>query len=170
MKSPNKYLFLCGVLSIFLLLPSGASAQTDSIRVEYGEEQAEKSDYTFKEAYNYLIRAQVEEKTLFKIGVNGFGYGSNFGGLVYTNIGVEQKLWAPISVYAEYKRAFRFLASDQYRSWPINDFNIRGGFRYYYNINRRIRQGKSANNFSVNYFSRWCLQGVVVFNYLTIIS
>ena len=35
----------------------------------------------------------------------------------------------------------------------VTEYRYRGGVRYYFNMQRRILKGKSANNFSANYLS-----------------
>nr|MDQ3102201.1 hypothetical protein [Bacteroidota bacterium] len=53
------------------------AAQKDTTRVEYSEESEQASDFNLQETYNYLIRAQVEERSMLKIAINNFGFGSD---------------------------------------------------------------------------------------------
>ena len=71
---------LFNILAAFLLIfifsvPS--MAQNDSVKVEYSEENPEKSDFKIKEKYKYLRKNKVEEKSLFKIAVVDANFGIN---------------------------------------------------------------------------------------------
>jgi len=139
-----KYFLL--IIATFLSCSATVFAQTDSTKIQYSEETATTSDFNLKETYNYLIRAQVEEKTLLKIGVHGFGM-SHSGSYLKYGFGFEQKIKPSFSVLAELQHTLE-------KDWPLKDnptFSLNIGARYYYNINARIRKGKSANNFSANY-------------------
>jgi hypothetical protein len=134
--------------SILFLLTGLASGQTtDSTKVEYTEETNESSDFSLKESYNYLIRAQVEEKALLKLGIAGFGI-SNKGSYLTYVVAYEKKLKPEFSVIAEVRHRVGKKVSYEHRE-TVAAFNAGG--RYYYNLNKRIRKGKSANNFSANY-------------------
>ncbi len=120
------------------------AAQNDTTRVEYSEESEHTSDFSLKETYNYLIRAQVEERSMFKIAINNFGFGSEGSFLTY-GIAYEQKITPAVSYMAEIKH----IVSNAKYFIPSYSLNV--GTRFYYNINNRIRKVKSANNFSANY-------------------
>ena len=140
-----------------LLLTLTAQAQTDSVRTTYSQESVQRdtikqrSGSRFLAAYRKFIRAQVEETTLVKIGGWPIGIvGSNSDRLGWgfsSEVAVEQKLTP----------AFSFLLSGKTRYWHLTPESERvtiNGIvagRWYYAMNRRIRQGKSANNFSDQY-------------------
>lgn len=130
-----------------LLLSLQALAQKDSTRVVFSEESAETSDFRLVETYNYIIRAQIEEKSLLKLGVQDFAL-SSAGSYVQYGAAFEHKLRPSLSVLAEVQQS---LQTRQFSGLKAYSFNA--GARYYYNMNRRIRKGKSANNFSANYLS-----------------
>lgn len=132
--------------ALLLFCPAFVFAQSDTTKVKISEESAATSDFSLKETYNYLIRAQVEEKSLLKIGVHGLGF-SHKGGYLKYGIGFEQKLKPSVSVLGDFIHTLEF--DDPIADNPKFAFNL--GARYYYNIERRIRKGKSANNFSANY-------------------
>lgn len=146
-----KYIF--AIIVALLCCPATVFAQADSTKVQYSEENVASSDFNLKETYNYLIRAQVEEKTLLKIGVNGYNFGGSGSQLDYASltygVGLEQKIKPSFSVLGEFRHT---LSSGN--PWVENPkFALNLGARYYYNIESRIRKGKSANNFSANYLA-----------------
>ena len=152
------------LLGLLLSLPRLASAQTapDTTRIRYSEEtvsEPELAPRQLGEAYSQLTRLQIEEQTLWKIGLNNFGGISNadsplFAGRYGLYLIYERKVRPNASVMAE-------LAPDllRYRTLPgesvRHTLSVRSQVagRYYYNLNQRIRKGKSASNFSANYLS-----------------
>lgn len=106
----------------------------------------------FVKAYQKFIRAQVEEKTLIKIGaLPQFGYAGYVGPAygVSTQLGVEHKLIPAISVLVALHTDYQHLGS------LSEEVRLRGVLagRWYYAQNRRIRAGLSANNFSHQYLT-----------------
>lgn len=149
------------LLLLLLALGGTAAAQTqpaapDSSRISYEEETMPAplgppvgSEPT---SLSRLTRLQVEEQELWKLGLNNFGvdeYESRFG----VHLGYERKLSTAWSVLGELSPdIFRY----QHDSADVNTHTAVGarvqvGSRYYYNLNQRIRKGKSASNFSANY-------------------
>lgn len=155
---------LLGLL-ISLSLPRLAAAQTapDTTRVRYSEETVTAPDSSrntaLEQTYSALTRLQIEERVLWKIGLNNYTSDNNFDtGRRYYRYGLyliyERKLRDDISVMAE-------LSPDFTRYRRVEGLAFRHGFsvrsqvagRYYYNLNQRIRKGKNASNFSANYLS-----------------
>ena len=143
------------ILTVLSVL--SAQGQSDSVRITYGQETSrndtsvQRSGSRFLKAYHKFIRAQVEETTLIKIGaLPEWGYGKNDQGYVGFNseIAVEQKLIPALSVLAQLRTHYRNFGSYG------RDVSLTGQLagRWYYSINRRMREGKSANNFSNQYF------------------
>ncbi|WBA41823.1 hypothetical protein [Hymenobacter canadensis] len=156
------------------LLPTAALAQTapDSSRVSYSEEAVAPSSVPAPQAtessrlgrqYSKLTRLQIEEQRLWKLGLNNFaatylGRADNADSLLFSRVGVhlayEHKLSPAWSVMGE-------VSPDLLRYRDAETRALRRGFavrsqvagRYYYNLNKRIRKGKSASNFSANYLS-----------------
>ncbi|NBB22773.1 hypothetical protein GVN20_25685 [Runella sp. CRIBMP] len=124
--------------------------QKDSVRVEYAEESIEQSDFKKKEAFRYLTHANIEEKTLIKIGILptfGFSKRIGFTGVGYGELSIEHKLKPQWSVMGGINQIYR-------RNHPYSYGYYAGlmlGTRYYYSIKKRMALGKSANNFSNNY-------------------
>lgn len=106
----------------------------------------------FVKAYRKFIQAQVEEKTLVKIGaLPKFGY-AGYVGPAYGFLGqvaVEHKLVPALSVMAALQTNYDRLGnvSDEVQMRAV----LAG--RWYYAQNRRMRAGLSANNFSNQYLT-----------------
>lgn len=142
-----------------LLLAVPVQAQTDSITTTYSQESIQRdtirqrSGSRFLAAYRKFVRAQIEETTLIKIGgwpiglvasdSGGIGPGWGFVG----DIAVEQKLTPAFSFLLLCKTFYQHSTSESERV-TIN--GVLTG-RWYYAMNRRMRQGRSANNFSDQY-------------------
>ena len=120
-------------------------AQEDSVTVTYSEESADSSSFSLKEKYDYWTRATIEETSMFKVGLTQLGFASNRGLLLEHTFGYEQKLTKALSVLGQYRFGMF--------NWSNAHMGADVAVRYYYSLPRRIRQGKSANNLSANYFS-----------------
>ncbi len=144
------------IIYIICLLPAFTIlGQSEEVTVESSEEQVEEGNFTkVLEAYNKVIRAEEEKLTLFKIDLLapllfGLSSGRDEGNeKIIANvfrIAFEKKYKPDWSWFTRAK----IRASDR----TIDRLNLSGGIRYYYNLNRRILKGKSANNFSANYLA-----------------
>ncbi|AXE20060.1 hypothetical protein DR864_21055 [Runella rosea] len=137
------------LLTVLFPLLSWAQ-QKDSVRVEYAEESIEQSDFKKKEAFRYLTHANIEEKTLIKIGflpTFGWSKGSGITGVGYSELSIEHKLKPQWSVMGGINQIYRRNHSYSYGYYA----GLMLGTRYYYSIKKRMELGKSANNFSNNY-------------------
>ncbi|AQG81520.1 hypothetical protein [Spirosoma montaniterrae] len=166
-------------LLFFLLCSCAVNAQTtDSTRIEHTTEDPAVSASEFKRLVRYITRADVEEKTLIKLGFwpstdrrptyenRTFGIGLNL------DVSIEQKITPALSFVAGVTGLARY---ETYRitklinpvpgipptstyydrlEWGRDiELSARLGFRYYYNLLARMRKGLSANNFSANYIA-----------------
>lgn len=158
-------------LLLFTLLSFGVSAQTtDSIRTELTVEDHAVSASDTKRFLRYITRADIEEKTLIKLGVwpatnNGTGASRPLLGLgLNAETTIEQKLTPAISVYVGANYAYRYVRYERVLfNQPVNgvtnsidklrEFTLstKAGVRYYYAMAKKVREGKVANNFSGNY-------------------
>ncbi|MGB3849557.1 MAG: hypothetical protein WA958_06280 [Tunicatimonas sp.] len=134
-------------VSSFVVIPClTAAAQQDSVSVTYAEEPADSSSFSLKEKYRYWTRANVEDKFMLKNGISGLGFGGIHGFFLEHTTSVEMKIGVPFSVMAQLRSSIT--------RWGREDYiGVDVAVRYYYSLPRRIRQGKSANNLSANYFS-----------------
>jgi hypothetical protein len=171
----NKNMNILCFLAIFGLSVGLSHAQSDSIRTEYQTEDSKFSADELKRFFRYITRANVEEKTLIKVGFWPGGDRGSSGDVYRLRAGlnaetaVEHKVSPSFSVIGGLDGYWRYsLNRTPTGSLPtginpdlvrtvvrLNSLEVhyKAGIRYYYAMARRIRQGKSANNFSGNYFS-----------------
>ena len=167
MKTNTIYVLLACLCGLSLT----SLAQSDSIRTEYKTEDQTISRSEIQRVIRYITRANVEEKTLFKVGFLPNSATINRNG-IYNTIGFSTEL----SVERKIKPAFSFLVgfdnqllANFYRQdafalmsksptplWlPDRSLSLTSSakiaLRYYYGMAKRIREGKSANNFSGAY-------------------
>ena len=112
----------------------------------YTEEPADSSSFSLKEKYRYWTRANVEEKFMLKSGTSGLGFGGDHGFFLEETLSFERKISVPFSVMVQSRSSLTRWRRDDYLGVDV-------AVRYYYSLPRLIRQGKSANNLSANYFS-----------------
>ncbi len=159
-----------------VLLGSSATrlqAQSDSVRTEYKTEDQTITRTEIQRVIRYITRANIEEKTLVKFGVlpNSFTFTRN-GSLntlgISADLSVERKLSPSFSVLIGFdsqlltnfwrSTAFSRISGGPSPYWlPDRTFSLvssaKVAVRYYYGMARRIRDGKSANNFSGTYLA-----------------
>jgi hypothetical protein len=155
---------LSNIAAIFLLViifSAASVAQNDSVSVNYTEENPDKSDFTFKEKYKYLRKNMVEKKGMFKVAALDANFGINNQIFVFLDhhergrlLAYERKLSPSFSVIIYNLNYFSLGILHQTTLDPTRLFNTTGlGTRYYHSQKRRIAEGKTANNFSDNYFA-----------------
>jgi hypothetical protein len=134
------------------------TAPADSSRISYGEETMPEPlsppTTALGQGYSKLTRLQVEERELFKIGLNNFGFGgSYYESRTGLHLAYERKLAPAWSVMGEVSPDIFRYRPDTTRDDRSTKYSARVQVagRYYYNLNQRIRRGKSASNFSANY-------------------
>ncbi|WP_035565195.1 hypothetical protein [Hymenobacter sp. IS2118] len=147
---------VAGLLSLAGLTPAVGQTLPDSSRVSYGEEVVADS-VTSKNS----LRLRVEENSLWKLGLNDFNFITAAAGKRdpdYRRVGIhaiyERKLGPAWTVMGEVSPEFirfRAPATGLLGSGLAVRSQLAG--RYYYNIGRRLRKGKSQRDFSANYFS-----------------
>jgi hypothetical protein len=132
----------------------GAAAQVvpDTTRLHYGEEVAAPPVAATP------LRVQQEQHSLWKLGLNNLLNTSIFGeGTRYNRYGLhlayERTLrdpaWSVLGEVSPAISSYRPSATAESRSRL--DIRTQVAGRYYYNRERRIRQGKNISNFSANY-------------------
>lgn len=164
-------------ITLIVLLTLTAQAQTDSARTEYKTEDESISKSEVNRFIRYITRANVEEKTLIKVGFwPATDKNTNYESRLFrvganAEVAIEHKLSPSISIlagldgdwrYSKYRNTRRLypagtIVSEVFRYLPerLSTFNVnwKVGLRYYHNMNRSIRLGKSASNFSGNYLT-----------------
>ena len=167
MKSYSLYL----LLSYCCLVTTLVYAQSDSVRTEYKTEDEQISKSEIQRVIRYITRANIEEKTLIKLGgipsgtpFSQTGNSSSIG--LNTELSVERKVSPSFSILfgfdnqfsvASYKRVSPLYptSNPEWRTDRSALFNSSAKLatRYYYNMAARIKRGKSANNFSGTYIA-----------------
>ncbi|MCY7357859.1 MAG: hypothetical protein LH609_10395 [Rudanella sp.] len=169
------------LLLALLLVASSATAQrSDTLRTETTTEDARISAAEVKRFIRYITRADMEERTLFKVGIwptTDRGQGTfeyrRFRVSFLGEMSVEKKLSPSVSfviggeansTYIKYK-GMGVLSGYGLDKQPIylqqvssTEFLWKAGFRYYYAKAKDIKHGRSANNFSGNYIALKYLQ------------
>jgi hypothetical protein len=135
----------------------GVAAQTvpDTTHLKYGEEVLPLS------VGQVPLRVQQEQRGLWKLGLNNFLLSSTSFGpdSYYSRYGVhlayERQLGSPAwSGLAEVSPALtRYRAEFSPDSRQSFSVRTQAAGRYYYNRERRLRQGRNAGSFSANYLS-----------------
>ena len=121
----------------------GLHAQTDSLSVEYSEEDAKSSDFEYRKEYQYVDINKKEERRLFKIAYTlsdpAFNIFKNFNttylDFVY-ELAIEQKIGTQWSVMLVSKN----------RNVPILESYYDFSCRYYPFKIKQIQSGESSNN------------------------
>ncbi|AXE18121.1 hypothetical protein DR864_10420 [Runella rosea] len=158
---------------LFFIIPtiggiSSTFAQVDSIRITHTQETGTLEKQRFIDQYDYVFMTKEPTKWMLK------GYG-NINNLLGSNIfqkgyvkrtvdfrlGVERKLSPSFSIEIDVARVSKvplteaglidysyYYTSSGNRCWATS-----AELRWYYDMAKRIRKGKSSNNFSGNYLS-----------------
>ena len=131
-----------------MLLVSGLSAQDVSISRNSEVMDSTKFSSLIKR-YEQIIMADREELALFKIDLLGpLLYALSAEDSAKSNI-------ARISFEKKFKPEWSWIITTEIQAnrLDITELRQRAGARYYFNMQKRILKGKSANNFSANYLS-----------------
>ncbi|MEM8895008.1 MAG: hypothetical protein AAGC88_10555 [Bacteroidota bacterium] len=139
------------MISLATLALSDLAFGQENVTIEEHQEEMDTAEFSrLVDRYNSIIRVDEEKLSMFTIDLIGpFFYAINNWGESKTavnsvlDLAYEKKFkpnwsWRVGSIYAADRASYR-------------EIRLEGGTRYYYNMNRRILQGKSANNFSANY-------------------
>lgn len=138
------------IVPLVIGLGLGFQCQAQEVKTDTTAEQMDKESFEkLKNGYNYFIRAEEEELSLFKIDLLGPGiyllndWKTDSVGIAVARISFEHKLKPNISLIVGTTWKANGDEIKQIRNWF--------GPRLYYNMNKRIMKGKSANNFSADY-------------------
>ena len=141
------------IVAFVIILCSNILRGQDVI-IESSQEELDSADFSsLLKTYNDVIRVHEEEFTLIKIDL--------LGPLLYSFSNHEEGIDSVENnvIGIAFERKFRpdwsWIVATTIRAdkRDITNVWLRGGVRYYYNLNNRIMKGKSANNFSSSYFS-----------------
>lgn len=138
------------LIFIWVVVINSATVFAQDILLEMSEEELDTARFSsLLTKYNQVIRADEEETELLKIDL--------LGPILYGLSGIdtaEHNIFT-IAYERKFKPIWSWISSVSVRASREKVTNIWfiGGVRNYYNMNKRILKGKSANNFSANYFS-----------------
>ncbi len=141
MKTPNITLALIFVFLLPLLGAGGLLFAQDSLR--YSQEIGTLQKQRFIDQYDYVFMTKEPTKWMLKAGLERTLNYSAVVSSIY--IGLEYKISPSFSLGANY-------ALVNNGSGSFNNIKREVMGRWYYDMKRRINKGKSANNFSGNYF------------------
>lgn len=120
------------------------------VKVESSTEEMDSTKFSaLLVTYNRIVMAKREELALFKVDLLGpllfslSGNDSTVNNII--RISFEQKIKPQWSWLVAVEAAAN--------KNDITETRLRGGARYYFNMQKRILKSKSANNFSANYVS-----------------
>ena len=167
------YSTLC-LLHSTLFIPLWGQEGADSIRLSHSEETGTLEKQRFIDRYDYVFMTKVPTKWMGKIFTNlsAFEVPKSIDKDYFKNntdlrVGVEHKVTPSFSIGLDIARnkalPFRksyFYDKNPYQAYiyfahnpPAARWVTSVDLKWYYNMALRIRQGKSVNNFSGNYFS-----------------
>lgn len=141
-------------MTLIILINSGLVVLGQQEVLEISEEELDSTNFsTLLNAYNKVIRADKEEITLLKLDLLGpllYSFANSEEGVD----SVESNVLG-LAFEKKFKPAWSWIVAGTIRANKNDITNIwlNGGARYYYNMKNRILKGKSANNFSANYFA-----------------
>ncbi|RMG19270.1 MAG: hypothetical protein D6730_21870 [Bacteroidetes bacterium] len=115
-----------------------------------------------------LFRYFHEEKSMLKIDLLNLVYQFGREGISgNVNLGYEHKLGTALSIDAtlstSYQLRFAPTPAQQVFSLPNQNIGLAIGPRLYYNLKKRIGQGKSADNLSANYITVQAITQLIFF-------
>ena len=136
----KKAFFIFCLLNASFFTPLWGQERPDSVHITHSQETGKLEKQRFIDQYDYVFMTKEPTKWMLKVAGTS---SQTHGGLVGS---YEYKLSPSVSLGA----------GAYFRSISLGlgtDAGIFGEFRYYYDMPRRIREGKNANNFTGNYFS-----------------
>lgn len=156
------------LFAIALSSSNNVLAQTDSVKIEYRQERIDSSDYNLRSKYRYLDINLKEEKNILKIGFKPFTLMSGDYYQFAANVLFEKKIFPEWSMISEFELSFVNNRTDflNFHDMKNRSYKLNIGARYYYGMEKAIREGNSANNFNGNYFE-FSVMSIPPISYLT---
>ncbi len=136
------------LLIISVLITLCSKAQETS--VESSTEQMDSIKFSkLLKSYREIVMVEREELALIKIDLLGPALH------LMSGIDTAKNNLIRVSYEQKFKPEWSWVAGieGQANKNEFTEWRYRGGIRYYFNMNKRILKGKSANNFSANYLS-----------------
>lgn len=128
----------------------------DSTQVTYSQELDTLVNQRFIDRYENVFLTKVPTRHLVKFGfanLSGSPFQTNKGLDDSYQIGYEYKLFPVISVGVSATMDQLFPYESTTHTKKNTTYSVGGVIRWYYDMGRRMREGKNANNFNGNYFA-----------------
>jgi len=123
---------------------------SQDVKIESGSEEMDTVKFSsLIKTYEKVIMTEREEKTLVKVDLLGpFFY-------VLSGIDSSKHNAVRVSFEQKFKPEWSWIAAfdAQVNRYAVTEVRYNAGVRYYFNMQKRILKGKSADNFSANYIS-----------------
>ncbi|GAB3248110.1 hypothetical protein GCM10027347_04160 [Larkinella harenae] len=171
------------IIALLVGQETGWAQTVNNLPITYSQEDSAVTRSELQRVYRYITRANVEEKTLIKLGFWPNAIDREFSGRPTFRIGlnadasVERKLSPSLSLLVGFDLAVRYNRINQLNFTAMSGYSYTDvdrsflssvygkiGVRYYYGMAKRIREGKSANNFSGNYVGLQVARALSVYN------
>ena len=138
------------IILYLVILCMCVAALAQEVTVESGTEEMDSTRFSgLINSYEKLIMAERDELTLIKVDL--------LGPFLYVMSGIDSSKHNLLRFSFEQKVRPEWswiVAFDgQANEDGFTELRYRGGVRHYFNMDKRILKGKSANNFSANYLS-----------------
>ncbi|MBO9612982.1 MAG: hypothetical protein J7619_09820 [Dyadobacter sp.] len=147
-----------GVLSVLLLLLSPIAHAQDTVSVSYSEETDTLVKQRFLDRYENVFMTKVPTRHMFKIGLSQYYQAKVFAlsddrtiNSTSLHLGYEFKFLPAFSIALSGHIPYYDLQTPFRESFQNTVLDAQ--LRWFMNMGRRIRKGKSANNFSGNYLA-----------------
>ncbi len=147
-----------GVLILLLLYAAVAGRAQDTISISYSEESDTLKKQRFLDRYENVFMTKVPTRHMFKIGLSQYYQAKVFAlsddrtiNNTSLNLGYEFKFLPAFSIALSGHIPYYDLQTPFRESFQNTVMDAQ--LRWFMNMGRRIRKGKSANNFSGNYLA-----------------
>ncbi|SDF52314.1 hypothetical protein SAMN04487996_11166 [Dyadobacter soli] len=147
-----------GVLILLLLCAISAAKAQDTVSISYSEESDTLIKQRFLDRYENVFMTKVPTRHMFKIGLSQYYQSVVFplkDDKILNNsslqIGYEFKFLPAFSIALTGHLPYSNLHTERWLPWQ--NIVLDGQLRWFIDMRRRIRAGKSANNFSGNYIA-----------------
>lgn len=137
-------------LLIIIALCSTCLLLAQDVSLESSTEQVDSVKFSkLLRSYREIAMIEREETTLIKVDLLGPAL------YLMSEIDTTKHNLIRLTYESKFKPEWSWLLSfeGQVNKEEFTELRYRGGVRYYFNMNKRILKGKSANNFSANYLS-----------------
>lgn len=147
-----------GVLILLLLLTAPTAKAQDTVSISYSEESDTLTKQRFLDRYENVFMTKVPTRHMFKVGLSQYYQAKVFAlsddrtiNNTSLHLGYEFKFLPAFSIALSGHIPYYDLQTPFRESFQNTVMDAQ--LRWFMNMGRRIRKGKSANNFSGNYLA-----------------